>query len=419
MAQETRSGTGLVLVVDDNERNRELLSARLEMNGYTTLAAEDGAQAIDLVDKHAIDLVLLDVMMPGLDGFEVLKILRETRLMSELPVIMVTAKDEGDDVVKALNLGANDYVTKPIDFPVLMARMQAHLLLKRSEEALREANESLEKRVEERTADLKAVNERLRLEIDERKQMEEANRQLERHLIQSERMASVGTVAAGIVHNLRSPLMGIFGFGQLIQAEHPNLKWIDRIVSSAQQMDEMIEGILGRTRQKLVFEQIDLNALLARELDFLQAGLTFKHEGETDIRLAESLPPVTAVYTDISQVFANLLRNAVEAMYGQKPKRLTVSTASDAHHVAVEITDTGSGIPESDIPQLFEPFFTTKSPGDKTDGPVGTGLGLFTVKRILETYHAEIEIKSEAGSGTTFRVTIPIQPPDNKTGKMA
>jgi serine/threonine protein kinase/ActR/RegA family two-component response regulator len=119
-----------LLVVDDNEMNRDLLSRRLERKGFRVLTAVDGLQALDTIAGSAVDLVLLDVMMPGVTGLDVLRAVRETRSPVELPVIMVTAKDESSDIVQALELGANDYVTKPIDFPVVLARVQTQLRLK-------------------------------------------------------------------------------------------------------------------------------------------------------------------------------------------------------------------------------------------------------------------------------------------------
>ena len=150
--------TGLLLIVDDHEDARDILSRRLGRQGYTTATAEDGARALEYIREHPVDLVLLDIMMPGICGFEVLEILRGAHSMAELPVIMVTAKAQSEDIVHALNAGANDYLTKPIDFPVALARIQTHLRLKHTEETLREAKAGLERQVEERTADLRASN---------------------------------------------------------------------------------------------------------------------------------------------------------------------------------------------------------------------------------------------------------------------
>jgi len=138
--------TATLLVVDDNEMNRDMLSRRLERKGYKVLLAEDGQQALDMVAAQPFDLILLDIMMPGIDGLEVLRRLREKYTPADLPVIMVTAKDSSEDVVAALKFGANDYVTKPIDFPVVMARTHTQLLLKRAQVELQKKVQEVEVR---------------------------------------------------------------------------------------------------------------------------------------------------------------------------------------------------------------------------------------------------------------------------------
>ncbi len=136
----------VILVVDDNELNRDLLSRRLIKRGFTVSLAEDGFSALDWLANHPCDLVLLDIMMPGMSGIEVLEKVRETRDGTELPIIMATAKDGRDDIVSALKLGANDYVTKPIDFPVVLARVNAQLALKRANDKIRSLVADVEKR---------------------------------------------------------------------------------------------------------------------------------------------------------------------------------------------------------------------------------------------------------------------------------
>lgn len=139
-------GTGTLLVVDDNELNRDMLSRRLRSRGYAAVTAEDGPKALELVKRERFDLILLDIMMPGMSGIDVLKIIRNRYSAAELPVIMATAKDQGTDVVEALTLGANDYVTKPLDFPVVLARVENQLSLRRAMEEIKRLANELEKR---------------------------------------------------------------------------------------------------------------------------------------------------------------------------------------------------------------------------------------------------------------------------------
>ena len=128
--------SGTLLVVDDNEMNRDMLSRRLAKRGHQVLVAEDGHRALEMIDEHDFDVILLDIMMPGLDGYEVLEKIREQHGPVDLPVIMATAKDDNDEVIRAFELGANDFVAKPINFPVLFARIETHLNLKRATEEL-------------------------------------------------------------------------------------------------------------------------------------------------------------------------------------------------------------------------------------------------------------------------------------------
>ena len=139
---------GKLLVVDDNEMNRDMLSRRLERKGHTVERAEDGQTALDMIERLSFDAILLDIMMPGIDGIQVLKTIRETHSAAELPVIMVTAKDDSADVVRALKLGASDYITKPLDFPIVLARVQTQLSLKKAQSDLKSANQRMKQNLE-------------------------------------------------------------------------------------------------------------------------------------------------------------------------------------------------------------------------------------------------------------------------------
>jgi diguanylate cyclase (GGDEF)-like protein len=187
-ADSAHTRTPRILIVDDVAENREVLSRRFARQGFEIAEAVDGYQALERIGADAFDLVLLDVMMPGLDGFEVLEQLRQQYGPATLPVIMVTACAQNTDVVKALSLGANDYVTKPVDFTVALARAKTQIARKQADEevqrashALREANENLERRVAERTQELLHANEQLRSEITERERSEAKVKYLAHH----------------------------------------------------------------------------------------------------------------------------------------------------------------------------------------------------------------------------------------------
>jgi sigma-B regulation protein RsbU (phosphoserine phosphatase) len=139
---------GVVLVVDDNFENRDMLSRRLQRNGYSATTAASGTEALELIEQRAFDLILLDVMMPGIDGFAVLEHVRKRWSMADLPIILLTAKDQSEDVVRGFQLGANDYITKPIDFPIVLARLQTQLALKKTTASLRAAHDKMKRELE-------------------------------------------------------------------------------------------------------------------------------------------------------------------------------------------------------------------------------------------------------------------------------
>jgi diguanylate cyclase (GGDEF)-like protein len=182
------SGSPRLLIVDDISDNRSILTRRFERRGFEVVEADSGLAAIELIERESFDLVLLDVMMPGIDGIETLKRIRSQNSASVLPVIMVTAKSESGNIVDALELGANDYVTKPVDFAVALARVNTQISRKRAEqqvvaanEELRKANEDLERRVEERTSRLIDANQRLKAEIADREESQARSQYLAYH----------------------------------------------------------------------------------------------------------------------------------------------------------------------------------------------------------------------------------------------
>jgi len=188
MADGNTSVRPRLLIVDDISDNRAILTRRFQRRGFDVVEAECGLTAIGLIDRESFDLVLLDVMMPGMDGIETLKRIRSRNSASALPVIMVTAKSESGNIVDALELGANDYVTKPVDFAVALARVNTQISRKRAEEQvvlaneeLRKANEDLELRVEERTSRLIDANQRLKVEIANREESQAKSQYLAHH----------------------------------------------------------------------------------------------------------------------------------------------------------------------------------------------------------------------------------------------
>jgi len=279
---------------------------------------------------------------------------------------------------------------------------------RRAETALQKANAYLGQRVQRRTADLRFAYGSLQKEMFKRQKQETLQRRVEQSLFQAERLASIGTVTAGIVHNLRNPLTSILGFAELLKAQHPNLSQVDQVVSGAKQMSVIIDNLMARSRLKQTEEWVYLDALLKRELEFLEVDKHFRKGVKTSVDFEDDLPPVWGIYTDFSQVFSNLLHNALDAVYGLDNPVIQVHIWHEGNVVGVSVTDSGCGIEEEHKTQLYTPFFTTKNKADDSDGQTGTGLGLYMVKRLLDNYNADIDVDSTKGLGTTFCVSIPV-----------
>lgn len=260
--------------------------------------------------------------------------------------------------------------------------------------------------------------------ITEEKKLEKKQREMELELMEKHKLASIGMLAEGIAHNLNTPLTGISGNALLLRESLDELykglperaklhyeeckKYLERIINQANKMDVIIKNLLYKSRQEQEGgkQLIDINQLLREELQFLEADMRFKHEIRKIYNFDETIQPIEGVYSDFSQSFVNIIRNAMDAMYGQEKQELTITTRQDNDFIYVEIHDTGVGIKEEHIPKIFDPFFTTK-PLTAPDGrPTGVGLGLHSCYRLMEPYGVKFEVESKPGD-TTFIMKIP------------
>ncbi len=249
-------------------------------------------------------------------------------------------------------------------------------------------------------------------DITELKLLQWKGHQLEMELLRESKLAEFGTMAAGIAHNLNGPLTSILGFCDLVTMTKGQMKEVDRIRAQAIVMKDTIANLMQKSRYEQDSEpqEIQINELIETEWKFLHANLFFKHDVEKILELDETTPTIFAVYSDVSQVVGNLLRNAIDALYQREEKRLTVRTRHNERYIFVEIIDTGVGIKTEDIPKLFQPFFTTKPMVGKSaiGEPTGTGLGLSTTRSILARYGAEVLVDSMWQEGSTFTIRFPL-----------
>ncbi len=227
-------------------------------------------------------------------------------------------------------------------------------------------------------------------------------------LLQAERLATIGRHAAGIVHNLNTPLQAVMGGAELLAVRHPENESIMRLRKAAAQMKKIIGSILssGSRASETDYTVFDLNGLIQDQIEILNADPFFKHRVEKRVDLPP-LPPYRGVPAHFSQIFGNLLKNAADAMFTCDGPVLTISGRTDPAAIWISITDTGPGIAGENLARIFDPFYTTKPLSPKDGRPGGTGLGLASAREMVESYGGSIEATSTVGEGATFTVRLP------------
>lgn len=443
-----------ILAVDDTVANLVALGRALSAE-FDLQIATSGPQALELVQHTLPDLILLDVMMPEMDGYEVCRRIKADINLSKVPVIFVTALADSESEAAGLKLGAADYITKPIN--VAIARQRIRNLLER--EALRKQVEAgrdeLEIKVAARTRDLLLAQEAMAQEIEERKRMQsalEAEREEQQRLIakledahcqllQSEKLASIGQLAAGVAHEINNPigfvntnlntLRGyIAELMQTLDAFEAMSGAVDADPALRERMNQLLrqsdlpflrqdiselldETIDGTCRVRTIAQDLrdfsrsgneawvlaDLHAGLDSTLNVVRNEIKYKAEVRQeygDLPLVECLP------SQLNQVFLNLLVNAAQAIQ-DKGLIILRSSALPGGWVSISIQDTGAGMTSEVMQKIFEPFFTTKPVGK------GTGLGLSLSHSIVKKHGGRITVDSTPGVGTTFTVLLPIR----------
>ena len=367
-----------LLLVDDEAAFRETMVKRMKRRGITPFEAGSGEDALALLEKEQIDIIVMDVKMPGLNGIETLRRIKENYSFQK-EVILLTGQASTEDGVEGIKSGAFDYLAKPVEFEHLMNKVS-------------QANEKII-----------AYNEKLK-NADFRKK-------LEHKLITTERLASLGTLAAGVAHEINNPLAIIsesIGWIETLlkKPECENIsnkenfiKTIDKIKKSVERAKKITHQLLGYSRKiDYVAKEFDLTELINEILQ-----LTGNEAKIRDIELTMKINlDDTLVWCDPSQlrqVLINLVTNGIQAVVSKG--RLIITVTGDKDDVNISVTDTGPGIPKENFERIFEPFFTTKPPSE------GTGLGLSVSKNIIENLGGKIEVESILGVSTTFNVKIP------------
>ena len=417
------SGTFKILIVDDEEPNRKLLSRFLSSDQHTLYTAAGGEEAIALAREIIPDLVLLDVMMPVLDGAETCRILKETEATRHIPVIILTGYPDREVKMRCLRAGADDFLAKPVDHDELQLRVRNMLEFRRHEDT-KKLNEMLQ----QSKSLLETKNGELETALTE-------IARTQAQVIQQEKLASIGQLAAGVAHEINNPMGYIASNMNSLGRYAEKLALFIEAQGEAiakctdQETRDSIEALRRDLRLEFVLK--DIHDLIAESLDgakrvskivqdlksFSRAGNDavstdlnecirstinivrneIKYVAELDLQLGE-IAPVVCRPQQISQVVMNLLVNAAHAI--SEKGVITVATRQLDDTVEIRVTDSGCGIAPENLQRIFEPFFTTKETGK------GTGLGLAISQDIIRKHGGELLVESEPGKGTTFTVRL-------------
>lgn len=350
-----------ILIVEDEELNRDIMARRFQNKNYNIRFAVNGQEALDMVAAKKPDLILLDVMLPEIMGIQVLHTLRQSYSMVELPIIMVTAIDEDQRIIRALELGASDYVAKPINFPILLARLQTQLSLKQlsalNTEFLATASHDLRKPL---TIIQDVANQsRHKLASGQEYSMKE-------YFDDMTLISKSANYMQGIAECVLD--MQASGFGQI------------RLTRVPLHVESLVDEVLERNREHANSKQITLVS---------------KHSSERLI--------VDADRTRISQILDNCVGNAIK--FCSSGDHVTLAIKQLDNKVFVEVSDTGPGLTESDMQDLFKK--DVKLSNKPTNGEPSNGLGLPICKQLIELHKGEIGAYNNEDKGATFWFSLP------------
>ncbi|MBW2421970.1 MAG: response regulator [Deltaproteobacteria bacterium] len=417
VAVELPADAAEVLVAEDNPDMRSLLRFLLSRE-FRVRTACNGREALEQVRERMPDLILTDVMMPEMSGTELCREIKGDPALRGLPVVLVTAKAESEMQIEGLELGADDYVTKPFHPRELLARVRSLVLLRRLQQELAVRNAELVQAF----SDL---------------------RQAEVRLVQSERLSAVGELAAGVAHEINNPVNFALNAARALEGSFAEvLDVVER--AGSLEPDDAAKLSFQATALRDLAEEMgleDTRATLSELVGIVSEGLKRTHRivaelrdfaapdrgmqanvdvrkcirstaellrhalqearAELELSLPDTLPLIRADSGALNQVFLNLLKNAAEAMEG-RGGRIEVELCAQDAEIRIEIRDDGPGIAPEAMERLFEPFFTTKEEGK------GTGLGLSMSRQIVAGHEGSLEVKSVPGEGATFIVRLPV-----------
>lgn len=355
-----------ILLVDDNTNNLGVLYNYLDTEGFTVLVSQDAERGIELAKNERPDLILLDVLLPGMSGFEACGKIKSDPRTADIPVIFISALTEIEDKVRGFEAGGVDYITKPFQHEEVLARIAAHLTIKKQREELNRLNAT------------------------------------------KDRFFSI------IAHDLRGPFMGLLGALELLRDSTDSMdaeetrQLVDNLYGSAHKTYLLLENLLEWSRSQQNAVEYKPTELIPAAVIREAVQLFEPAARQKSIGIVVKADPDTKVVADkdmLSTVLRNLVNNAIK--FTNHGGTITISTAPEGNHVALSITDTGVGMSDEVRDNLFRIDIAASRAG--TAGERGSGLGLLLARDYVRKHGSDISVESRSGTGSTFRFTLPAQ----------
>lgn len=357
-----------LLVVDDTPDNLRLLSAMLTQQNYEVRKALNSTRAIASVKADAPDLILLDIKMPGMNGYEVCTALKSDPETQEIPIIFISALDDALDKVRAFSVGGADYITKPFQEAEVLARIENQLHIRELQSQLKTQNEELAR----------------------------SNHELEQF-------------AYVVSHDLQQPLQSITGYARIIALQYPELlgtaanQYLENIVEAGDRMQRLIQDLLSYAKigkRTESFALVDCNVVLAQAISNLDLSLKESH---AELSYPD-LPIILGNETQLIQLFQNLISNAIKFSRSEITPQINITLSEpDDDFWLFQIHDNGIGMPPDRVQQVFKIFQRLHS----AEKYPGTGIGLAICKKIVENHQGNIWVESQQDVGTTFYFKLP------------
>lgn len=382
-----------ILLVDDNRNNLVALESILESRDILLYSVTSGSQALELILEHEFALVLLDVQMPDMDGFETAELMRGSERSKHIPIIFITAiSKEQKYVFQGYKAGAVDYLFKPIEPEILKSKVDVFLDLYRQKRIIRQQSIDLAQKINELNNALNELQKKEILLKEKSNDLEKSNKELR-------------DFAFIVSHDLKAPLRGINSLVAWIISDYRGKldeqgeEYLSLLQSRANHMTNLIEGVLQYSRVDRIDDiriETDLNILVSEIIDLLSPP------SHIDVEIVGKLPSIVIERTRITQVFQNLISNAIK--YMDKPHgKISISCTENGEFREFHVADNGPGIDKKYFDKIFQ-IFQTLTSADKLES---TGIGLTIVKKIVEYYGGKVKVSSIVGKGSTFTFTLP------------